>query len=72
MTGLPRRNDATRPREVFNILVLDPFENLTTALRRGQPFSEQALVEMEHLRNRMQAFSDALDAAIEEAGKVME
>lgn len=64
MTGLPRAKDTTRPREAFSLLVLAPLEHMTTALRRGDPFSGQALADMEALRNRLNAFEDALDARL--------
>lgn len=47
------------------MLVLGPVEQLTTALMRGDPFSEQALREMEHLRNRLAAFDSALQTRID-------
>lgn len=62
--GLPRVPDSTRPREAFALLVLEPVERLTTALRRGDAFSAQALADMEALRNRLKAFDAALDARI--------
>lgn len=60
--GLPRAEDSTRPREAFDLLVLAPVEHLTTALRRGQPFSERALHDMLGLSRRLDAFRDALEA----------
>lgn len=62
--GLPRANDTTRPRDTFVLMVLEPVERLTTALRRGDPFSAQALADMEALDNRLSAFSDALAARV--------
>lgn len=62
--GLPRVSDCTRPRETFSLLVLEPIERLTTALRRGDAFSAQALADMEALRNRLKAFDAALDARL--------
>jgi hypothetical protein len=65
MPGLPRAKDETRPREAFAMLVLSPVEHLTTALRRGDAFSEQALADMMALQRRLAAFSDALDARLQ-------
>lgn len=65
MPGLTRQPDKTRPRDTFQMLVLGPVEQLTTALMRGDPFSEQALREMEHLRNRLAAFDSALQTRID-------
>lgn len=59
--GLPRAKDTTRPRDAFALLILNPLEHLTTALRRGDPFSAQALTDMEALRNRLNAFEAALN-----------
>lgn len=67
MAGLPRANDKTRPREAFAIMVLQPVERLTDALRRGDPFSEQALRDMDHLANRLDAFRAALAERIAHA-----
>lgn len=64
MSGLPRVADNTRPREVFALMVLEPVERMTTALRRGDPFSAQALTDMEQLDRRLRAFSDALAARV--------
>lgn len=64
MTGLPRTTDNTRPREAFDILVIDSIERLTTALRRGDAFSERALRDMEKIRRRLDAFGMALDSRL--------
>jgi len=60
MTGLPRAKDETRPRDAFALLYLDGIERLTTALRRGDAFSAQALADMQALDRRWHAFSAAL------------
>lgn len=59
--GLPRAKDQTRPRDTFQIMVLGPVEQMTTALRRGDAFSAQALAEMHELSRRLKAFQRALD-----------
>lgn len=64
MNGLPRIADSTRPREAFTLLVLEPVERMTTALRRGDPFSQQALMDMLALQHRLTAFADALNARL--------
>lgn len=61
MKGLPRAPDTSRPRDLFSVLVLWPIERLTDSLRRGDAFTAQSLVEMEHLRNRLKAFDAALE-----------
>lgn len=43
-------------------MVCGGVERLTSALRRGDPFSEKALNDMLALQRRLSAFSDALDA----------
>ena len=65
MPGLPRARDATRPRETFTILYLDAMERLTLGLRRGDPFSKQALSDMEALARRSKAFVTALEDRLE-------
>jgi hypothetical protein len=42
-------------------MVLRGVENMTNSLRRGHPFSAKALNEMQQLRRRLDAFSQALD-----------
>ena len=64
MPGLPRAPDTSRPRDTFAMMVLEPVERVTMALRRGDAFSDQALTDMEHLRNRLQAFDAALEARL--------
>ena len=64
MTGLPRAKDETRAREAFDLLVIDGIERLTTALRRGDAFTERGLRDMEKIRSRLNAFSQALDSRL--------
>lgn len=61
MTGLPRVADASRPRDAWTVMVLGGVERLTDSLRRGDAFDEQSLHDMRALRNRLKAFSDALN-----------
>lgn len=61
MPGLPRAKDQTRPREAFNVMVLESIERLTLALRRGDAFTAQGLTDMEALSRRLGAFQSALD-----------
>lgn len=61
MTGLPRAADTTRPRTAYGLMVLEGIERLTTALRRGDPFSADGLDDMVQLRRRLDAFGRALD-----------
>ena len=61
MAGLPRATDTTRPREAFEILVLNAIERLTMCLRRGDSFTAQGLADMQALSRRLGAFQDALD-----------
>lgn len=61
MTGLPRAKDTTRSQDAFDLMVLRGVEQMTTALRRGDPFSERALADMQKLNGRLSAFSKALD-----------
>lgn len=68
MAGLPRGTDSTRPRSAFSVVMLDGFERLTTALRRGDPFSEDGLQDMLLLRSRTEAFAAALDARLRQHG----
>lgn len=70
MTGLPRATDTTTHRSVFGLMLLDSFERLTNALRRGDPFSETALDDMRKLRSRYGAFADALDARLKFHGLI--
>lgn len=60
MSGLPRMKDCTRPHDAFTIVMIGGIERLTTALRRGDPFSEKGLQEMLKLDQRLSAFSAAL------------
>ena len=72
MNGLPRVQDTTRPRDVFEIMVLGPVERMTDSLRRGDAFGAQALAEMEQLQRRLRAFDAALTARIQAAQQVIE
>ena len=60
MTGLPRVKDETRPQDAFSLMVISGVERITTALRRGDAFSEKALQDMLTLDRRLSAFSAAL------------
>lgn len=60
MPGLPRGADVTRPKNAFALVVLEPLERLTTSLRRGDPFSEEALQDMLAMQRRLDGFSAAL------------
>jgi hypothetical protein len=62
MTGLPRMKETVRPRDAWALLVCGGVERLTEALRRGDPFDEQSLCDMRDLRNRLNAFDNALAA----------
>jgi hypothetical protein len=62
MKGLPRAESIVSPRDCWNITVLGGIERLTESLRRGDPHSAQSLADMRELRNRLKAFSDALEA----------
>lgn len=62
--GLPRAKDETRPQDAFGLMVLSGVERLTTALRRGDPFSPKALADMQQLQRRLAAFTEALDARV--------
>jgi hypothetical protein len=64
MTGLTRAKDETRPQDAFTVMVLGGIERLTHALRKGDPFSEKALHDMQALDRRLRAFSDALSARL--------
>ena len=60
MTGLPRTKDTSRPQDAWALFVCGGVERLTTALRRGDPFSERALQDMLQLDRRLDAFHTAL------------
>lgn len=64
MSGLPRAKDVTRAHDAFTLVLIGGVERMTTALRRGDPFSEKGLQEMLQLQRRLGAFSDALDARL--------
>ena len=64
MDGLPKIERQWRPRDTMQILVFAPLEQMTEALRRGDAFSGEALRDMQLLQQRLEAFSDALDARL--------
>lgn len=64
--GLSRVQDNSPPKTVFNLMICYGMENMTKALMRGDPFTAHALQEMETLRARFRAFSNALDNRLEE------
>jgi hypothetical protein len=68
MTALPRANDQTRPRTVFGIFVIEGIERMTMGLRRGDPFSAEAVDDMVTLRRRYAGFCEALDARLRHHG----
>jgi hypothetical protein len=68
LTGIPRGADLTRPRNAFSMMVLEPIERMTTALRRGDPFSETALQDMLAMNRRLDAFGSALRARLKAHG----
>jgi len=70
MNGLPRASDLTRPRTAYGLMVLEGIERLTTALRRGDPFSADGLEDMLQLRRRLEAFGSALDARLQAHGVI--
>jgi hypothetical protein len=61
--GLPRAANP-RPRDSFSMLMLMPLEQVTTALRRGDDFSAQAVHDLEAFCQRAAALRAALDARI--------
>lgn len=67
MTGLPRAKDTSRPRDLVQIMVFGSIERLTESLRRGDAFDQRSLVELQHLQQRCEAFSDALDGRLRQA-----
>lgn len=72
MTGLPRIQTTYRKRPVWDMVLLGGIERLTERLMRGDEFSEDDLKDMQALRRRLQAFSQALDARERAEGIVME
>jgi hypothetical protein len=71
MTGLPRIQTTYRKRPVWDMVLLGGIERLTERLMRGDEFSEEDLKDMQALRRRLQAFSQALDARERAEGIVM-
>ena len=63
---LKRVPDASRPQSVFDLFLCRGVENVTRALRKGDPFSAAALQDMQTFRARYGAFCDALDYRLEE------
>jgi len=61
MSGLARIQVTTRRRMVWDSVLLGGIERLTERLMRGDEFSEEDLKDMQALRRRLQAFSQALD-----------
>ena len=61
MPGLPRAADKTRPRDAYQMMVLDPIERTTTALRRGDAISAQSVAEIDALIRRVEALKLALE-----------
>jgi hypothetical protein len=66
--SLPRGPDTTRSRTAFGLVLIDGIERMTTALRRGDPFSETALEDMLTLRRRLDGFSAALESRLRTHG----
>ena len=62
MNGLPRAKDVSRPRDVFSLMVLGGIERTVEALRRGDAFDGQSLIEMRQLCNRYASLDHALKA----------
>jgi hypothetical protein len=60
MPGLPKIHRDYRPRDAFQLMVLEPIERMTDALRRGDAFTAQSLEDMMALDRRLQAFRTAL------------
>jgi hypothetical protein len=67
-TSLPRGPDTTRSRSVVGVVLIDGIERMTTALRRGDPFSESALDDMLTLRRRLEGFAAALESRLRTHG----
>jgi hypothetical protein len=64
MSGLPKIETQWRPRDTMRLMVFDPIERMTEALRRGDAFSSESLRDMQLMQQRLEAFSDALDARL--------
>ena len=75
MKGLPRAQDTSRPRDLMQVVLFSGIERLTESLRRGDPYDERSLVEMQQLQRRLEKFSEALNARMHHAygdGEVLE
>lgn len=72
MSGLPRRRDVSRPRDVWQVMVCGGVERLTESLRRGDAYDAQSLSDMEELCRRLEAFRLALDARKADAAELVE
>ena len=72
MTGLPRIQTTYRRKPVWETVLLGGIERLTERLMSGAEFTEEDLTDMQALRRRLQAFSNALDARERAAGVVEE
>ena len=72
MTGLPRIQTTYRRKPVWETVLLGGIERLTERLMSGAEFTEEDLTDMQALRRRLQAFSNALDVRERAAGIVME
>jgi hypothetical protein len=64
MNGLPKVETQWRPRDTMRLMVFDPIERMTEALRRGDAFTPESLRDMQLMQQRLEAFSDALDARL--------
>ena len=71
-TGLPRIQTTYRRKPVWETVLLGGIERLTERLMSGAEFTESDLTDMQALRRRLQAFSNALDARERAAGIVMD
>lgn len=72
MSGLPRIQTTYRRKPVWDMVLLGGIERLTERLMSGAEFTDDDLTDMQALRRRLQAFSNALDARERAAGIVME
>ena len=70
--GLPRIQTTYRRKPVWDMVLLGGIERLTERLMSGADFTDDDLMDMQALRRRLQAFSNALDARERAAGIVME
>ena len=67
MARLPKAPSSVRPQLIWEAMVIGGLERLTHKLRHGDEFSERDLIDMQALDRRLQAFSDALAARVEQA-----